>query len=208
MREPETCHFCARMGHCKRQAKWEPHSDCDFIPYHGILADFQIKELIDSSIIQAEKSKVQPTSIDLHLGETFFYEKVPDPRDEVVVKANGNHVGWAKEIHNSITLDPGQPCLASVKEKVILPDWLTMELRMTSTEGRDCIQHILAVWGDPGFDGCMTLELQNVSQNHVIVLSAGDRICQAIFHKHMPVERKYEGRYKGDMGTQPAKSQK
>lgn len=208
MREPETCHFCARKGHCKREAKWEPHFDCDFIPYHGILADFQIKELISAGIIEAGMDKVQPTSVDLHLSDIFFDEATPEPRDEIVVKASGDHVGWVKGFRDSIMLEPGQPCLASVREVSTLPSWLTMELRMTSTEGRDCIQHILAVWGDPGFHGRMTLELQNVSQHHVILLSAGDRICQAIFHKHMPVDHKYEGRYKGDMTTQAAKSQK
>lgn len=194
------CKFCARYpGEGVRCAS------CDPIPYTGILVDFQIKELIKMGVIEADESKVQPSSIDLHLGGQFFYEKPQGPYRELVVKSQGCHVGWRKELSNFIALEPGQPCLASVQEKVNLPNWITMELRITSTEGRDCVQHILSTWGDPGFDGRMTLELQNVSQHHTLILTEGDRICQAVFHAHLPCEKAYKGRYQGDEGTSPAK---
>ena len=206
MTEPKTCNFCARKTSCMVKDHFGNDDYCDFIPYHGILTDTQIKDLILYKIIDADITKVQPTSVDLHLGDEFFFEKEPADRwERVVEKHKGDHVHWSKCSEDFILLSPGQPCLASVCEVVSLPAWLTMELRMTSTEGRDCIQHILAVWADPGFSGRMTLELQNVSQEHSILLSSGDRICQAIFHKHHPVARQYSGRYKGDMGTQPAK---
>lgn len=200
------CKFCLRYG-----SECIPHIDCDEIPYTGILADFQIHELIDLGIIEADHAKVQPTSVDLHLGEKFYFENFMGA--DIVDKSRGDHVKWgvsrmtstSEAGENHIYLSPGAPCLASVREKVKLPPWLTMELRLTSTEGRDCIQHALAVWGDPGFEGCMTLELQNVSQHHTIVLSAGDRICQAVFHKHLPVQNPYHGRYQGDTETSKPK---
>ena len=191
------CKFCVRY-----QGDGVRCASCDPIPYTGILVDFQIKELIKMGVIEADESKVQPSSIDLHLGELFFLEM---PEKSGVVKSDGYHVKWFDSMANAIALEPGQPCLASVQEKVTLPNWLTMELRLTSTEGRDCIQHALAVWGDPGFSGRMTLELQNVSQHHTLILTEGDRICQAVFHAHMPCEKGYKGRYQGDDGTSPAK---
>ena len=191
------CKFCVRYpGEGVRCAS------CDPIPYTGILVDFQIKELIKMGVIEADESKVQPSSVDLHLGEAFFLEI---PRADTVLKSAGDHVSWYEVDANGIHLAPGRPCLASVQEKVTLPNWLTMELRLTSTEGRDCIQHALAVWGDPGFSGRMTLELQNVSQHHTLILTEGDRICQALFHAHLPCEKAYKGRYQGDEGTSPAK---
>ena len=190
------CKFCVRYP-----GPWGRCASCDPIHYTGILVDFQIKELIRLGIIEADESKVQPASIDLHLAGDFKREAPCGWVD----KSLGQHVGWDDEPGNSIRLEPSQPCLASVQEWVNLPPWITMELRLTSTEGRDCIQHALAVWGDPGFSGRMTLELQNVSQNHALILTEGDRICQALFHAHLPCENPYKGRYQGDVGTMPAK---
>ena len=190
------CKFCVRYpglgGRC---------ASCDPIPYTGILVDFQIKELIRSGVIEADEKCVQPSSVDFHLAGEFKSEM----SGKWVSKSLGQHVDWFDEPGNSILLQPGQPCLASVREKVTLPPWITMELRLTSTEGRDCIQHALAVWGDPGFSGRMTLELQNVSQHHTLILTEGDRICQAVFHAHLPCEFPYKGRYQGDSGTMAAK---
>lgn len=193
------CKFCVRYpGEGVRCAS------CDPIPYTGILVDFQIKELIKMGVIEGSEAKVQPSSIDLHLGGQFFEEEQFNV-DWRTDKQRGDHVKWNESPVNCVHLSPGQPCLASVQEKVTLPNWITMELRLTSTEGRDCIQHALAVWGDPGFSGRMTLELQNVSQHHTLILTEGDRICQAVFHAHLPCEKGYKGRYQGDEGTSPAK---
>lgn len=190
------CKFCVRYpGEGVRCAS------CDPIPYTGILVDFQIKELIKMGVIEADEKCVQPSSLDFHLTGDFKSEA----SGKWVEKKEGHHVDWDDEPGNEIILQPGQPCLASAQEKVTLPNWITMELRLTSTEGRDCIQHALAVWADPSFTGRMTLELQNVSQHHTLILTEGDRICQAVFHAHLPCEKGYKGRYQGDEGTSPAK---
>jgi dCTP deaminase len=79
-----------------------------------------------------------------------------------------------------IKLFPGEVVLASTLEYVRIPRDVACDLKLKSTLGRLWINHSLAGWCDPGFEGNITLELQNLGPEP-FVLEAGRRIAQLIF---------------------------
>ena len=80
----------------------------------------------------------------------------------------------------TIKLVPGEVVLASTLEYVKIPRDVACDLKLKSTLGRLWINHSLAGWCDPGFQGNITLELQNLGPVP-FVLHAGRRIAQLIF---------------------------
>jgi dCTP deaminase len=80
----------------------------------------------------------------------------------------------------SVKLFPGEVVLACSLEYVRIPRDVACDLKLKSTLGRLWINHSLAGWCDPGFEGNITLELQNLGP-HPFVLEAGRRIAQLIF---------------------------
>ncbi len=79
-----------------------------------------------------------------------------------------------------IKLFPGEVVLASTLEMVRIPHDVACDLKLKSTLGRLWINHSMAGWCDPGFEGDITLELQNLGPEP-FVLDAGRRIAQLIF---------------------------
>jgi dCTP deaminase len=80
----------------------------------------------------------------------------------------------------SVKLFPGEVVLASTIENVRIPRSVACDLKLKSTLGRVWINHSMAGWCDPGFEGNITLELQNLGPEP-FVLDAGRRIAQLIF---------------------------
>ena len=116
-----------------------------------------------------------------------------------------------EELHApSIKLFPGEVVLASTMEYVRIPRNVACDLKLKSTLGRLWINHSLAGWCDPGFEGEITLELQNLGPQP-FVLEAGRRIAQLIF---IAMESEPEvaygepgssSHYQGQRGTTPAR---
>jgi dCTP deaminase len=109
-----------------------------------------------------------------------------------------------------IKLFPGEVVLASTMEYVRIPRNVACDLKLKSTLGRLWINHSLAGWCDPGFEGDITLELQNLGPQP-FVLEAGRRIAQLIF---IAMESEPEiaygdpgssSHYQGQKGTTPAR---
>ncbi len=80
----------------------------------------------------------------------------------------------------SVKLFPGEVVLASTIENVRIPRSVACDLKLKSTLGRLWINHSMAGWCDPGFEGNITLELQNLGPEP-FTLAAGRRIAQLIF---------------------------
>ena len=108
-------------------------------------------------------------------------------------------------------LYPGEVVLASTLEYVRIPRTVACDLKLKSTLGRLWINHSLAGWCDPGFEGNITLELQNLGPEP-FTLVAGRRIAQLIF---IAMESEPEvaygepgssSHYQGQQGTTPARS--
>jgi len=107
-------------------------------------------------------------------------------------------------------LFPGEVVLASTLEYVRVPRDVACDLKLKSTLGRLWINHSLAGWCDPGFEGNITLELQNLGPAP-FVLEAGRRIAQLIFvAMESPPEIAYGevgsgSHYQGQQGTTRAR---
>ncbi len=109
-----------------------------------------------------------------------------------------------------VKLFPGEVVLASTIEYVKIPRDVACDLKLKSTLGRLWINHSLAGWCDPGFEGQITLELQNLGPIP-FVLEAGRRIAQLIFIRmESPPEIAYGepgsgSHYQGQTGTTVAR---
>ena len=109
-----------------------------------------------------------------------------------------------------VKLFPGEVVLASTIEQVKIPRNVACDLKLKSTLGRLWINHSLAGWCDPGFEGDITLELQNLGPAPFI-LHAGRRIAQLIFiamESEPDVaygEPGSSSHYQGQRGTTPAR---
>ena len=135
----------------------------------SVLSDGTILELVEEGRIRIEPwdpKMVQPASIDLRLGDSFrvFHNHrasaidLRDPpanlTEEVVVPAGEPFV-----IH------PGEFCLGRTLEWVQIPDDIVARIEGKSSLGRlGLIVHATAGFCDPGFEGTLTLELNNLTR--------------------------------------------
>jgi dCTP deaminase len=120
---------------------------------------------------------------------------------------NGGVTPFEESQVNSASYDV---VLASTMEYVRVPRIVACDLKLKSTLGRLWINHSLAGWCDPGFEGEITLELQNLGPQP-FVLEAGRRIAQLIFiamESEPDVaygEPGSSSHYQGQRGTTPAR---
>lgn len=179
-----------------------------------ILSDRDIRAEIDAGRILIEPfvpEAVQPSSVDLHLGNRFRVFRnnrtaVIDPRVEQpelteLVEISGDE---------PFILHPGEFALGATFERVGLPDDLVARLEGKSSLGRlGLLIHSTAGYVDPGWEGTLTLELSNVA-NLPIKLYDGMKIGQISFQRMTsPVEVAYGderlgSRYRGQ--TDPTAS--
>jgi len=92
-------------------------------------------------------------------------------------------------------------CLAVTKEKFTLPPAVSMQYFNKSTLARQFI-NACATLGEPGWEGYLTLELYNQTDDPVF-LYPGQPIGQVVFHLlDEPSETPYAGKYQGQ-GSEP-----
>lgn len=139
---------------------------------------------------------VQPSSVDLHLGD-----EIKSMTGALLMDLND---------HDSYILEPNEFILASTYEYIGVPNDLVGLVDGKSSLGRLGITaHITAGWIDPGFKGNITLEIKNVS-NKAFKLYYKMDICQIIFITlSSPSEKPYghEDRmnhYQYSKGTKPS----
>src|ERR1700744_5225392 len=135
----------------------------------SVLSDGTILDLIGAGRTKVDPwdaKMVQPASIDLRLGDSFrvFHNHrvatidLRDPpanlTEEIVVPAGEPFV-----IH------PGEFCLGRTLEWVQIPDDIVARIEGKSSLGRlGLIVHATAGFCDPGFEGTLTLELNNLTR--------------------------------------------
>lgn len=148
----------------------------------------------NNGVTPFEESQVNAASYDVRVSEHW----ICPTRDPEEFRAS------------RIKLFPGEVVLASTMEYVRIPRNVACDLKLKSTLGRLWINHSLAGWCDPGFEGEITLELQNLGPQPFI-LEAGRRIAQLIF---IAMESEPEvaygdpgssSHYQGQRGTTPAR---
>jgi len=181
----------------------------------GVLGFTEINDLIDQGFIEgAKRVSVNSNSLNVTLGSRFLLEA------PYMNNADGQHYNAIKfckrespalvEAEGSAYLAPGAFCLASLVEKVNLPNDITCSVMLRSSAARMGLEHSYAGFGDSGYSGHLTLELKNFLRYHTIKIVGGDQICQLVFQRGYPVphDRTYAAtgaKYSGDRGPQPIK---
>jgi dCTP deaminase len=182
----------------------------------SVLSDRTIKEELASGrlvIDLLDEGCIQPASVDLHLDRDFRhfhttnrpFVDVREPVDDLTVLET---IGPDEPF----VIQPGTFCLASTVESVTLPDDLVARVDGKSSLGRlGLLVHATAGYVDPGWTGCLTLELSNQSQMP-IALYYRMRIAQISFYRlSTAVDRPYGSsglgsKYQGQRGPTPSRA--
>ena len=137
-----------------------------------------------------DASLINGASLDLRLGRHFL--PVNDIRGPYEA--------------DELRLHPGQFVLGRTLERVVLPPDYAGNLYLKSTMGRLGIDHALAGYVDPGWDGVLTLELRSNLNVGEIVLRAGEPVVQLVLDRvDFPTEKPYAGRYQHAVSVEGAK---
>jgi dCTP deaminase len=190
------------------------------------LSDSSIKRLIEENRIVIDpidiETQVQPASIDLKLNNSFKvlkgrklkkeelqYLTCPgsfEETDRAVRMDKPNE--WEEYTGHRIVIPAHSFVLASTKEWIELPDFISGAVEGRSSVGRIGLFIQNAGWIDPGFIGQITLELFNAN-DMPIVIEAGRRICQLVLEKtNEPVLNPYDGKYNGQKGATESRIEK
>lgn len=166
-----------------------------------VLSDKQIVQelykgdLKISPILNAKK-QIGSSSIDIRLGTEFRYLKIKRQThfelNKSIEEIRSQIEEYSEVVHikpmEPFILHPGDFTLASTLEYIIIPDYLSARLEGRSTWGRVGLQiHSTAGFVDPGFQGRLTFELNNLGKLP-LPLYPGIRIGQLSFHR---MERAY-----------------
>jgi len=176
-----------------------------------VLSDRDIKKWIRDGKLKIEpfdKEMVQPSSVDLHLGNEFL---MYDSHSQTIIDVRKDVSSLMKKVvmeeNKPLILHPREFVLATSTEKICLPDNLVGRLEGKSSLGRmGLIVHSTAGYFDPGFCGQATLEIYNLA-NLAITLYPGMKICQFSFAvMTSPVEYPYghtrnKSHYQGQKGV-------
>jgi len=154
------------------------------------------KERLDISPIKDHQ--IQPASIDLTLSNEFAYY-------EAFRVVTLNEEQKLKKIKaKTYDVNPHSFVLATTAERVKIPHNITGFVEGRSSIGRLGLFIQNAGLIDAGFNGQITLELFNASDN-VIRIDAGRRICQLVL---MQMESNcinpYSGKYQNQVGATPS----
>lgn len=146
--------------------------------------------------------QIQPSSVDLRLGNTFkTFKHNDDPINPT--KDKNLEEQMSTIIQNPYTIQPGEFILGHTLEIITLPDDITARIEGKSTLGRlGLTMHVTAGYIDPGFNGQITLEICNLGPRPV-QLWCGMRVCQIVFEDMTtPSENPYSncGRYMNQDG--------
>lgn len=156
---------------------------------------------------------INAASIDITLGSKILKEDTSDVHTSpkfVSLKRREPMKTVEYDCTNGFLLYPGEFILAQSQQMFELPDDISAEYKLKSSMARVGLNHALAGFCDAGWHGsCLTLELMNVTKNHVIELNEGDRIGQMLFfhHRKVPEDRSYaaRGRYNNDKTVEGVK---
>lgn len=180
----------------------------------GILSYNRLKCLYTYLMRGSREEHINATSIDILLGSVVYTERVPDlskpyPVIDMLDKAS-NHLEQHILDEEGIVVPPGGVLLAQSQEIFDLPDWISAEYMLKSTQARNFFGHLKAGWCDAGWNGSvLTLEFVNHNQYHGVRVKPGMKCGQMVFHEHetVPEHASYrtKGQYNGDKIATPGK---
>jgi dCTP deaminase len=154
--------------------------------------------------------QVGPASVDLRLGTEFRVLRRTDgsgldPGDQPQASVERMTTSVDVEVGDKLWLHPGQFVLGATLEFLRLPAHLGAYVVGRSSWGRVGLLVATAIFVQPGFSGCLTLELVNHGESP-IALYPGSRIAQLAVHSLPSATDRYYGRdddkYLGPTGPQ------
>jgi dCTP deaminase len=133
--------------------------------------------------------QIGPGSVDIRLGASIIVPKrtyvesqdVTNPMDSAQIEAR-RYTRIRLRYHSPFILHPNELILAATFEYLSLPYDLTCSIASRSSWGRLGLVVATAAVVQPGYKGCLTLELVNVSASP-IVLYPGLPVGQLIFYE-------------------------
>lgn len=175
----------------------------------GVLTGQAIREAVKSGKIFIDPwfpEHVGPNSVDLRLSRELLvyrdgydrHQGLPVSRNHLLDMRKTNKT-WSLRIpEDGLVLEPGVLYLGCTMERTASKFFIP-KVEGRSSVGRLGIKvHLTAGFGDIGFDGRWTLEIEVV---HPVRVYAGERICQVYFTTpHGEIRDLYKGRYQGDTG--------
>jgi dCTP deaminase len=183
----------------------------------AILPDSEIRKLVEKKdavyVDQGpdidQELQIGPSSMDLRMGYEFGVlntrkiemidtKKMQKYSDYMRTETHGPEEG--------VVVHPGEFILGSTLEAVDVPSDLVARVEGRSSYGRlGIIVHATAGYIDPGFNGDITLEIQNLG-NAPVKLYPEDRVCQIVFETMIeaaenPYGEKKDTKYMGQTGA-------
>ena len=159
------------------------------------------KKLVVTPLLSEDQ--IGPASVDIRLGssiivprKTYFEKHDVTERDEVQQLERRLYSRIQLKYGNKFVLHPNQLILAVTFEYISLPADVFCTIASRSSWGRLGLVIATASIIQPGFKGCLTLELANLSENP-ITLYPGLLVGQLVF-QNVPSPggfASYEGRY-------------
>ncbi len=149
--------------------------------------------------------EVSGATVDVRVGKGFIVFRRSGTRAFNAIAAKGNprdmqdliQKDWGEEF----ILHPGELVLAATLEYLQLPDDLTAQVMTRSSYGRLGLLSATAVQVQPGYSGCLTLELVNLGQVPM-ALTPGERIAQLAFTSVYPQARDSHRKYRFPVGPE------
>ena len=164
-----------------------------------IVPDTHLRQMVAQGYLP-EGVKIGPSSVDRTLGDSFSW--LAPSRRKIVL---GEPVEYASEVAESYELLPHHLVLATTRESIRIPNNMAAYVEGRSSIGRLGLQVQNAGFIDAGFEGQITLELENQSP-FPIVLQVGVRICQIVFVQMLETaEQPYAGKYLNQRGATPSR---
>jgi len=151
-----------------------------------LLSHNELVDLVKRGVITADLSRVNGASIDITLDNDIKIESTHGKIVDLIAKENINMISL--NIDNGYALAPGEFILASSREVFNLPDDISCEYKLKSSMARNGLDHATAGFCDATWSNSkLTLELSNVTKNHILWLTPGMAIGQMFFFRHEPV---------------------
>lgn len=190
----------------------------------AILSDKDLRKIIeDKEAVRVDNGpeidedlQLGPSSLDLRLGYEFGVletrrVKAIDTRkmDEYSDIKNSKKA----DTEEGMVVHPGEFVLGTTLETLDVPSNLVARIEGRSSYARlGLIPHAAAGFVDPGFEGQITLEIQNLG-NVPITIYPEDRICQVVFETmtseaENPYGEKKDSKYMGQTGATGSRLEK
>jgi len=160
------------------------------------------KRLVITPILDP-KEQIHEGSVDVRLGTTFiltqkteFPQMDPTEKEEKLKKGIQKYqFRVSKRLHEKFILHPQQLVLGATLEYLAFPPGLGGYVLSRSSWGRLGLVIATATFVNPGFKGCLTLELLNLGEVP-LVLYPGIRVAQLVLHSVVGKPGTHKSRYR------------